>query len=162
MILWLSNFDYVLVSLLLRDSELSIFELWTNQYIRGRILGCWIDISHNFLTFYRTNWLIDKIINRIINSSGALLSYFHSPESQSFWCAANKTVRSVPSFHWLPSWSPLFGVLPDRPCAVAGCLCRCLHVTYAAPHLSSHISASASINLLPAQQPANQPVQACC
>lgn len=29
-------------------------------------------------------------------------------------------------------------------------------------HLSSHISASASINLLPAQQPANQPVWACC
>lgn len=65
--------------------------------------------------------------------------------------------------------SPLFLISPLRGSFLKGHVLQqavradaCTVCLYAVLHLSSHSSPSASVNLLPAQQPANQPVQACC
>ena len=72
-ILWLQlrECKYFPVSFLLCDSKLNIFGLWTKQDICGRRLGLWETlINFFFLPFsdildQTTNWLTEKIINRL-------------------------------------------------------------------------------------------------
>lgn len=72
-------------SLLLYDSKLKVFELWTKQDIRGRNLGLWetlLNIFHIFLTFYRPNNLIDRLVDNENNCCSLVQTSGGKPESR--------------------------------------------------------------------------------